>query len=108
MPRHEFSNRLLGQQRAASAAGPVMTSATVQPSPVIVTDVTTSPGIPSSAVAAAQDGAQQAGAACAGPGQPVASTKAVPMGDSSFFAGTRIPEEPPSCPPVYVIHSHIC
>ena len=58
----------LGQQRAASAAGSVITSATVQPSPVTVTDVTTSPGIPSSAVAAAQDGAQPAGAACAGPG----------------------------------------
>ena len=56
-----------GQQRAAPAAGSVTTSTTVQPSSVTVTGVTTSPGIPSSAAAAAQDGAQPADAACAGP-----------------------------------------
>ena len=49
-----------GQRRAAPQAGSVITSATVQPSPVTVTAVTSSPGIPSSAAAIAQDAAQPA------------------------------------------------
>ena len=53
-----------GQRRALRRRGAVITSATVQPSPVTVTAVTSSPGIPSSAAAIAQDAAQPA-AACA-------------------------------------------
>ena len=76
--------------------------------PVTVTAVTSSPGIPSSAAAIAQDAAQPAGAACAGPAQPVASTKAVPFADSGFLVETRIAGEPLFRLPVYVIHSYIC
>ena len=47
-----------GQQRGASAAGSVITSTRVCPSWVTVTAVTSSPGIPSRTVAAAQPGAQ--------------------------------------------------
>ena len=49
-----------GQQRGASKAGSVITSTRVCPSPVTVTAVTSSPGIPSRTVAAAQAGAQAA------------------------------------------------
>ena len=64
-----------GQRRACSSwSGAVVTSTIVHPSSPWVTAVTTRPGIPSSAVAAGHHGTPPGGAACARPGQPVAST----------------------------------
>ena len=62
-----------GQQRGASAARSVITSTRVCPSWVTVTAVTSSPGIPSRTVAAAQP-STQAITGCAGPAEPVASS----------------------------------
>ena len=95
-----------GQQRGASAAGSVITSTRVCPSGVSVTALTSSPGIPSSTVAAAQAGAQ-AGAGCAGPAEPVASS-----GGGSFcgFASLGRNENPGGtvfCLPVVLIHRQI-